>query len=130
MDFLRASFSCPIFEALGATEAAGNICCSSIWEKNAGTVGGPLPSIKIKLKDLEEYGYLSTDDPPRGEICIKGNSVFKGYFRNPELTKTVLDEDGWLHLGDVVAVLPNGVIQVIDRVAQMCLLQNGLFVAP
>ena len=62
----------------------------------------------MKVKDLPEYGYLSTDNPPRGEICIKGNSVSKGYFRNPELTQTVQDGDGWVRLGDVVKILPNG----------------------
>ena len=93
-------------------------------------VGGPLPCIKMKLIDLPEYGYLTTDEPPRGEICVKGNSVFKGYFRNPGLTKTVLGDDGWLRVGDVGVLLPGGCLKIIDRVSSICKLQHGLFVAP
>ena len=77
-----AIFACPVLEAYGSTETAGSICGTSIWDQIAGTVGGPLPCLKLKLRDLPELGYLTTDDPPRGEVMIKGLSVFKGYFRN------------------------------------------------
>ena len=76
-----------MYQAYGTTETAGCLGTTSAWETRAGIVGGPLPCIKIKLRDLPELGYLTTSDPPRGEICVKGNSVFKGYFRNLSLTK-------------------------------------------
>jgi len=119
MDFMVVAFSCPIFQAYGATEVAGCLGSTSLWETRAGVVGGPLPCIKMKLRDLPELGYLSTDEPPRGEICVKGNSVFKGYFRNPELTATVLDADGWLRLGDVGVLLPGGCLKLIDRISSI-----------
>ena len=93
-------------------------------------MGGPLPSLKIKLKDLPEQGYLSNYSPPRGEICIKGSSVFKGYFRNLSLTKKVVDADGWLNVGDVGVILDGGALKVIDRISSMTKLQHGLYVAP
>lgn len=89
-----------------------------------------MPSIKLKLKDLPDLGYLSTDNPPRGEILIKGNSVFNGYFRKPALTASVIGTDGWLALGDVGVLLPNGCLQMIDRVRSIVKLQHGLYVAP
>lgn len=86
--------------------------------------------LKLKLKDLPELGYLTTDDPPRGEVMIKGNSIFKGYFRLPELTSKVLSKDGWLSLGDVATIYPNGSLKLIDRIKSVCKLQNGYYVAP
>lgn len=120
MDFLIVSLSCSVIQAYGTTETTGCLTSSSYWETRAGVVGGPLPCIKMKLRDLPELGYLSTDDPPRGEICVKGNSVFKGYFRNPELTATVLDADGWLRLGDVGVLLPGGCLRLIARLNNIC----------
>jgi long-chain acyl-CoA synthetase len=76
---------------------------------------------------------LSTDTGaihPRGELYIKGNSVMKGYFKNPELTKAVLDDEGWYKVGDLATILPNGSIQVIDRITEYKKLQNGQFVSP
>lgn len=102
------AFGVPVLEAYGASESAGVVTSTSNWEYKAGVVGGPLSSIKLKLRDLPELGYLTTDDPPRGEVCIKGNSVFKGYFRDSILTSEVLDSDGWLSLGDVATLLPGG----------------------
>ena len=128
--FLAVVFNCKIFNAYGATEATGSIACSAAIDTRAGIVGGPLPCLKMKLVDLPELGYLTTDNPPRGEVCIKGNSVFKGYFRNPEQTAKVFDKDGWLHLGDVGAFIPGGCLQLIDRISSITKLQHGLYVAP
>jgi long-chain acyl-CoA synthetase len=128
--FMIVAFGCPVLEAYGAAESAGGISSTGSWETRAGIVGGPLPCLKMKLVDLPELGYLTTDNPPRGEVCIKGNSVFKGYFRNPEQTAKVFDKDGWLHLGDVGAFIPGGCLQLIDRISSITKLQHGLYVAP
>ena len=125
------AFGCPVEEVYGATEATGGVCSTCIWDRSTGNLGGPLSCSKLKLRDLPDLGYLSTDEPyPRGEVCLKGLSVFKGYFRNPALTNETIDKDGWLSLGDVGEMLPNGSVRIIDRVKSICKLQNGQYVAP
>ena len=88
---------------------------TSAFDPVAGHVGGPLSCIRIRLRDIPEMNYLSTDENPRGEICYQGNSIFKGYFKNEEKTREALSEDGWLASGDVGMVHPNGSIKIIDR---------------
>ena len=63
-------------------------------------------------------------------MFVKGNSVFAGYFKNPDLTAEAVDHDGWLRVGDVGKLLPNGAIVLIDRVKEVRKTQNGQFVAP
>jgi len=73
-------------------------------------VGGPVANVKIRVKDIPEMGYLSTNDPPKGEICFKGPSIMTGYFKNQEKTDEMLSKDGWLFSGDVGKIHPNGAI--------------------
>ena len=51
-----------------------------------------------------------------GEVCYKGANVTQGYFKNPEKTAELFDEDGWARSGDVGKWLPNGTLQIVDRV--------------
>ena len=84
-------------------------------DPTAGHVGGPFPCVKMRLRDIPEMDYYSTDENPRGELCIKGSSVFPGYYKAPDKTKEAFDEEGWLRTGDVAMVFPNGSIKIIDR---------------
>lgn len=66
-----------------------------------GTVGPPLCNIDARLESVPELGYEASEEnnaKPRGEICIRGNTIFSGYYKRPELTEEVLD-DGWFHTG-------------------------------
>jgi long-chain acyl-CoA synthetase len=111
INFLKICFCSPIHEGYGQTESSAASCLTSGFDPEAGHVGGPLSCIRIRLKDIPEMNYMSTDEPnPRGEICYQGNSIFKGYFKNPEKTAEALTHDGWLSSGDVGMVRPNGSI--------------------
>lgn len=71
---------------------------------------------KLHLRDLPEMNMDTNAQPPSGEIYIKGNNVFLGYFKNPKLTAEVLDSEGWLKTGDIGRLNKNGSIELIDRI--------------
>ena len=79
----------------------------------------PLPSHSLRLEAIPELKYDPLSEPPRGEVCLKGDIIFKGYYKAEDLTKEVLDADGWFHTGDVGEVLPSGALKIIDRKKQV-----------
>ncbi len=87
------------------------------------------PVIDYKLADVPDLGYFATDRPyPRGELLLKTENMFPGYYKRPETTAGVFDEDGYYRTGDVVAeVAPNKVVYV-DRRNNVLKLAQGEFV--
>ncbi|KDE07555.1 hypothetical protein MVLG_02226 [Microbotryum lychnidis-dioicae p1A1 Lamole] len=94
-----------------------------------GTVGVPVPSVEIKLVDVEEASYSATNEPPQGEICVRGPSITKGYYKNEEETKRTIDEDGWMHTGDIGQWNPDGTLSLIDRKKNLVKLSGGEYIA-
>ena len=82
-------------------------------DTSTGHVGTVLPCITIRLRDVPDMNYYSTNG--EGEVCFKGPSVTQGYYKNPEKTAELFDEDGWARSGDVGKWLPNGTLKIIDR---------------
>ena len=72
LDFMKVCFCCSISEGYGLTESMAGGCGSIAENPESGVVGGPGPYIKLRLRDIPEMNYLSTDNPPRGEICLFG----------------------------------------------------------
>ncbi|XP_076008078.1 long-chain-fatty-acid--CoA ligase 5 [Genypterus blacodes] len=128
LNFLRASLGCQIFEAYGQTECTAGCTFTMPGDATSGHVGVPLPCNYVKLLDVEEMNYFASNG--EGEVCIKGKNVFKGYLKDPERTAEALDEDGWLHTGDIGKWLPSGVLKIIDRKKNIFKLAQGEYIAP
>jgi len=101
----------------GMTETCG--MCSILPPElmQYGVVGLPVPSSEIKLLDVPDAGYLSTNNPPQGEVCIRGSSVMSGYYKRPDLNndESVFTKDGWLRTGDIGQWNLDGTLSIIDR---------------
>ena len=80
-------------------------------------VGLPSPSIEIKFLDVPEAGYLSTNNPPEGEVCLRGPSVIDGYYKRDDLNsdESIFTKDGWLRTGDIGRWNKDGTLSIVDR---------------
>ena len=81
LDFMKVCFQCPIFEAYGMTETCGGSVFTVAGDPKSGHVGGPVANVKIRLRDIPEMNYMSSNDPPQGEVCFWGPSLMTGYFK-------------------------------------------------
>ncbi|XP_022099327.1 long-chain-fatty-acid--CoA ligase 1-like isoform X2 [Acanthaster planci] len=126
--FLRVVFGCLVSEGYGQTECTACATLTALADMSTGHVGAPIPSCMIKLVDVPEMDYFAADD--KGEVCFKGPIVFKGYLKMPERTSEAIDEDGWLHSGDIGQWNLNGTLKIIDRKKHIFKLSQGEYVAP
>lgn len=116
-----------LIEAYGLTEASPAVCCCLLDQKEySGSIGLPLPSTTISLRD--EDGKEVSDGQP-GELCMKGPQMMKGYWNAPEDTARALTADGYLRTGDVALVDEQGFIRIVDRKKDMILV-SGFNVYP
>lgn len=131
MDFLKIAFACEVAEGYGMTE--GCATCSKTWPNDptsSGTVGPPQTINEVKLVDVPAMGYTSEDKPnPRGELCMRGANCFTVYYKDEKNTKETVDEEGWVHTGDVAEIDQCGRIKIIDRVKNIMKLAQGEYVA-
>ena len=129
IDFLKIANGCPIFEGYGQTESTGASFVSSVSDHESGHTGGPLINTEFKLRSVADMNYSVKEEPAMGEILIRGPGVFVGYYKDEERTKEVLDEEGWLHTGDIGMILHNGALKIIDRINNIFKLSQGEYIA-
>ena len=106
----------PLIEGYGQTESTGVISINRVQQPRAGTVGQPVPGVEVTLAE-------------DGEILTRGPHVFKGYFKEPELTAQTIDRDGWLHTGDVGA-WEEGYLKILDRKKDIIITAGGKNITP
>ena len=105
----------PLREGYGQTESTGVIAVQRIDRPRWGFVGEPIPKMEVQIAE-------------DGEILTKGPGVFKGYFKDPDLTATTI-KDGWLHTGDVGA-LEDGFLKIMDRKKDIIITAGGKNITP
>ena len=86
-------------------------------ELRMSTVGKPLPHTEIKIADAQTGRPVPIGVP--GELCARGYMVMKGYYKNPDATRCILDLDGWLHSGDLAVMDENGYCRITGRIKDM-----------
>ncbi|MGM8936054.1 long-chain-fatty-acid--CoA ligase [Pseudomonas neustonica] len=118
---------CKIGEGYGLTECSP-VVTSSPGDGLAriGSVG--LAAVGTALKVVDEEGR-ELDIGERGELCVKGPQVMKGYWNRPEATEEVLDADGWFHTGDVAIIDADGFVSIVDRIKDLIIV-SGFNVYP
>ncbi|MEE3751236.1 carboxylic acid reductase [Mycobacterium intracellulare] len=120
--FMESLLDVTVADGYGATETGGGIMRS-------GRIRRP-PVTDYKLVDVPELGYLTTDKPyPRGELHLKASNVIPGYFKHPELSEQIFDDEGFYKTGDIMAELGPDHLMYLDRSNNVIKLSQGEFVA-
>ena len=107
----------PILEGYGLTETSPVISVNSFGKIKIGTVGHVLENLDVKIQE-------------DGEITVKGPSVFKGYFKNEEMTKEVFTKEGYFKTGDIGHIDEEGYLHITDRKKEMFKTSGGKYIAP
>ncbi len=110
-----------LINGYGITECSPLVSANRDFFNNPATVGVPLPCCEIKFDNVAEGN---------GEICVKGPSVMLGYYKHPELTAEVLDEEGWFRTGDYGRMNSKGQLIITGRKKNIIVLDNGKNIYP
>jgi len=128
LNFIRGVFGCYVFEVYGQTEACGPISCTSYGDMTTGHVGIPFVDVEVKLVDVPEMGYFAANHC--GEICSRSPFTMRGYYNMPEKTAEAIDDEGWLHTGDIGMWTEEGKLRIFDRKKHIFKLSQGEYLAP
>ncbi|PHH90078.1 hypothetical protein CDD83_4586 [Cordyceps sp. RAO-2017] len=130
-DFLRAAFATNFNQGWGMTEtyAVGTLQVDDDF--SLGNVGGPMGAVELCLESVPDLDYLAEDRPnPRGEVLVRGPSIFREYYKNADETAKTLEPDGWFHTGDIGELDAMGRLRIIDRKKNVMKLSQGEYISP
>jgi len=109
----------PVYEGYGLSETSPVIAvsCRGKNGRESGTVGPPLPGVEVKIAE-------------NGEVCCRGHNVMLGYYKDEELTRSVIDSEGWLHTGDLGYINERGQLVLTGRLKSIFKTSFGKYVNP
>ncbi|GGI96079.1 long-chain fatty acid--CoA ligase [Halopseudomonas pertucinogena] len=117
---------CEVSEGYGMTETSPVVSVNPANAAQLGTIGIPVPSTLCKVVD-DDGNELGIGE--RGELCVKGPQVMKGYWQREEATAEVMDAEGWLRTGDIAIIQEDGYMRIVDRKKDMIVV-SGFNVYP
>lgn len=116
------SLGIKMYQGYGLTETSPVIAAEDDKFTKIGSIGKAFPSLDVKIKDENEEGI--------GELLVKGPTLMLGYYQNEEATKETIDEEGWLHTGDLAKIDKEGFIFITGRKKYVIVLKNGKNIYP
>ena len=111
-----------VIEGYGLTETSPVLTFSTPFNDKPGSVGPPIPGVELRIHQPDEEGV--------GEVIVRGPNVMRGYYKRPELTREVIDEEGWLHTGDLGILDEDGWLYLRGRRKNVIVLESGKNVYP
>jgi long-chain acyl-CoA synthetase len=114
--FFRA-LGLPLTEGWGMSELANAATLASPGRAKDGAVGTAFPGVEVRIAD-------------DGEVLVRGPLVMGGYYKDPDLTMATIDEDGWLHTGDVGELDGDGFLKIVDRKKELIITSGGKNISP
>lgn len=106
-----------IYELYGLSETCAPATANPKDAQRLGTIGKPLPGVEVKLLD-------------DGELLIRGGNITPGYFKEPAKTDETIDDEGWLHTGDIATFDEDGYIRIVDRKKELIVTPGGKNISP
>lgn len=123
-------FGLTLHNGYGLTEASPTISQTRINDRHASnTVGRVLPLLEYRLEPLSDSGTSELPDEEVGELWVRGPNVMKGYFRQPEVTRAMLSEDGWLNTGDIAQLGHDDQLYIVGRSKEL-IIRSGFNIYP
>lgn len=116
------SINIPLFELFGMSESTGPTTISIPGHVKAGSCGVAFDGVEVKIIEPDEEG--------NGEVCLRGRHVFMGYLKNEEKTHETLDEEGWLHSGDIGKIDEAGQLYITGRIKELIITAGGENIPP
>jgi fatty acid CoA ligase FadD9 len=119
--FVESCLDVPLHDIYASTEAGKVVADRKVTRP---------PVLDYKLADVPELGYFRTDSPhPRGELLLRSQTIIPGYYKRPDVTAEIFDEDGYYRTGDIMAELGPAELVYVDRRKNVLKLSQGEFVA-